>query len=73
MMIEAITPDNLYLILPFKVNQLAVLMADKFGISTKEALLSIYRSNTYRQLENEKTKLWHYGPVALLEYYMEHQ
>lgn len=72
-MIEAITPDNLYLILPFKVNQLAVLMADKFGISTKEALLSIYRSNTYRQLENEKTKLWHYGPVALLEYYMEHQ
>lgn len=72
-MIEAITPDKLYLILPFKVSQLAVLMADKFGISTKETLLSIYRSNTYRQLENEKTKLWHYGSVALLEYYMEHQ
>lgn len=46
MKIEAITPEKLYLILPFKVSQLAVLMADKFGISTKEALLLIYRSNT---------------------------
>lgn len=67
MMIEAITPDKLYLILPFKVSQLAVLMADKFGISTKETLLSIYRSNTYRQLENEKTKLW-FGGIARVLY-----
>ena len=70
-MINAVTPETLYLILPYKVSQLAVLYAKKFGITTKEALKAIYRSNTYRQLENESTKLWHLGPVALLEYISE--
>ncbi|MDE6668784.1 MAG: hypothetical protein K2K26_03760 [Muribaculaceae bacterium] len=70
-MINAITPETLYLILPYKVSQLAVLYAKKFGITTKEALKAIYRSSTYRQLENESTKLWHLGPVALLEYISE--
>lgn len=68
-MINSITPEKLYLILPFKVSQLAVLLAQKLGISNREALEKIYNSETYRQLENEKTKLWHLGPVALLEYY----
>ena len=66
-MINAITPDKLYLILPYKVSQLAVLYKKKFGVTTKEALKAIYRSKTYRELEDEKTKLWTLGPVALLE------
>ncbi len=66
-MINAITPETLYLILPHKVSQLAVLYANKKGISNREALIHIYRSDTYRRLEDESTKLWHYGPVALLE------
>ncbi len=70
-MINAITPETLYLILPYKVSQLAVLYAKKLGITTKEALKAIYRSHTYHQLENESTKLWHLGPVALLEYISE--
>ena len=71
-MINSITPDKLYLILPFKVSQLAVLLTQKLGISNREALEKIYRSETYRQLENEKTKLWHLGPVALLEYFNQY-
>ena len=71
-MINAITPDKLYLILPYKVSQLAVLYAKKFGVSTMDALTAIYRSNTYKRLEDESTKLWHLGPVALLEYISEH-
>ena len=71
-MINAITPETLYLILPYKMSQLAVLYAKKFGVSTVEALKEIYRSNTYRRLEDESTKLWHLGPVALLEYLCEH-
>ena len=47
-MINAITPDTLYLILPYKVSQLAVLYAKQFGTTTTEALKAIYRSNTYR-------------------------
>lgn len=70
-MIATITPERLYLILPMKVSQLAVLYAKKFGKSTRDALTDIYNSNTYRQLEREDTKLWHLGPVALLEYISE--
>lgn len=66
-MINAITPDKLHLLLPAKVSQLAVLYAKRFGISTRQALIEIYRSQTYRRLEDESTKLWHYGPVALME------
>lgn len=66
-MIKAITPETLHLILPYKVSQLALLYAKKFRVTTREALSAIYRSNTYRELEKENTKLWHLGPVALLE------
>lgn len=72
-MIEAITPEKLYLILPFKLSQLAVLYVRKFGVTTREALKTIYRSETYRRLEDEGTKLWHLGPVALLECLAEEQ
>lgn len=66
-MIKAITQDTLHLILPAKVSQLAVLYTKKHNITLREALMYIYSSNTYRTLEDERTKLWHYGPVALLE------
>jgi hypothetical protein len=66
-MIQAVTPETLYLILPFKVSQLAVLYSERHGISTSEAIQIIYRSQTYKRLEREQTKLWHLGPVALLE------
>jgi hypothetical protein len=65
--VNAITPEKLYLILPFKVSQLAVLFAQKAHITKDEAIRIIYRSNTYQRLEQESTKLWHLGPVALLE------
>jgi hypothetical protein len=67
MMIQAITPETLYLILPFKVSQLAVLFAQRAHITKDEAIRIIYRSKTYQKLERESTKLWHLGPVALLE------
>lgn len=30
-----------------------------------------HQSSTYRQLEDEETKLWHYGPVALYQMFLE--
>lgn len=67
MVIKAVDASTLYLILPFKVSQLAVLYCRKYGVSSKEAIETIYKSKTYKNLENEKTKYWHYGPVALLQ------
>lgn len=68
---ESLRPEQLYLILPYKVSQLAMLYAKKFGVNILEALKTIYASKTYSDLSREETKLWHYGPVALFEYYME--
>lgn len=67
-----ITQQNLYLILPYKVGQLAMLYAKKFNTTILEAIQLIYRSNTYKELECEETKLWHLGPVALLEHISEY-
>lgn len=68
-----ITSDNLYRILPFKVSQLAMLYAKSFGTSIVDAVRAIYRSNTYKSLAREETKMWQWGPVALFEYYTEHK
>lgn len=66
-----ITSKNLYLLLPGKVSKMAMMYASDFGLSITEALRRIYQSATYRQLEDEKTKLWHYGPVALYQIFLE--
>lgn len=71
-MTKPIDSENLYLILPFKVTQMALLYAKKFDTGIIDAIKTIYQSNTYRELEREETKLWHLGPVALLEYMDEH-
>lgn len=49
-----------------------MLYAKKFNTTVLDAIQSIYRSNTYKELEREETKLWHLGPVALLEYISEY-
>ena len=54
------------------MSQLAILYARKFNVTIIDAIRAIYKSNTYKELEDEETKLWHYGPVALLEYISEH-
>ncbi len=66
-----ITSQNLYLLLPGKVSKMAVMYACDFGLSITEALNRIYQSFTYSQLEDEETKLWHYGPVALYQLFLE--
>jgi len=66
-----ITSKNLYLLLPGKVSKMAVMYASDFGLSITEALDRIYQSSTYKQLEDEETKLWHYGPVALYQLFLE--
>jgi hypothetical protein len=62
-----ITQDNLYLLLPSKISCLAMLMVEDKGVSITEAIETLYKSDLYKQLEKEETKLWHLGPVALYE------
>lgn len=66
-----ITQQNLYLILPGKVSRMAAMYAADFELPIIEALRRIYDSVTYSELEDESTKLWHYGPVALYQSFLE--
>lgn len=66
-----ITQENIYLILPGKVSRMAGMYAEDFGVSIFEALKHIYNSVTYKELEKEDSKLWHYGPVALYQMLLE--
>jgi len=62
-----ITQDNLYLILPSKVSRMAEMLADDSNISIIDAVKQVYSSDIYRRLEQESTKQWHLGPVALYQ------
>lgn len=66
-----ITDNNLYLLLPSKVSLVAQMYVKEHGGSLLDAIRKFYHSNTYKELEKESTKLWHYGPVALYEEFME--
>ena len=50
---------------------MAAMYAADFGLSIIEAMRRIYNSATYRELEDESSKLWHYGPVALYQIFLE--
>ena len=66
-----ISQDNLYLILAGKASAVAAFIAEDEHLNPMEALTKFYASDTYRRLEREDTKLWHYGPVALYQEYQE--
>lgn len=66
-MTRTINQNNLYLLLPSKICWMADMLTDEKGISIAEAIKEIYSSSVYKRLETEETKLWHWGPVALLE------
>ena len=72
-MINAITKENFYTLLPLKVSQLVAFYKRHFKVSDIEAIKAIYTSHTYKKLAVEETKLWHYGPVALFQYYQEYR
>ena len=62
-----ITQQNLYLLLPGKINSLAKILVQENGISFFDAINIIYKSKTYKLLENETSKYWTLGSVALYE------
>ena len=62
-----VTQDNLYLFLPSKTSRMVDFLSEDKNINIVDAFEEIYNSDIYSRLENEETKLWHLGPVALYE------
>ncbi len=62
-----ITQQNLYLLLPSKVSRVATMLMEDTHENVVDAVCRVYQSEMYCQLEQEHTKLWHEGPVALYQ------
>ena len=62
-----ITQENVHLLLPSKLSWMANMLAEDKDISIVEAMKLLYSSDVYKRLENEATKAWHLGPVALYQ------
>lgn len=61
-----ITQDNVHLLIPNKVAQLAALLLQNGeATSLSEALKKVYSSNVYSMLEQENTKYWWLGTASL--------
>lgn len=41
------------------------------NIDEKTATFRFYQSKLYKELSDEKTKLWHYGPMTLYTMYQD--
>lgn len=67
MMIGEINQQNLYLLLPSKVSRMAGFVQEHSNISLVDSIKTVYLSDTYKNMEQEKTKLWHFGPVDLYQ------
>jgi len=53
-------------ILPLKVEEVAVLLTEEHEMSLDNALEYLYSSQLYALLEREETKMWHYSAQMLL-------
>ena len=47
------------------------MLANERNISIVDAMKILYSSDLYKKHEDENTKLWHLGPVALYEEFKE--
>ena len=67
-----ITQENVYLLLPNKVAQLAARLSQE-GLATtmQEALDMVYLSPVYAKLEQERSKYWWLGVNALYDELVE--
>lgn len=62
---DTVTQNNLHLILPIKVSQLAEMIRENNGGSVIDAVKRIYASALYKRLEREETKVWTLGTTTL--------
>ena len=65
-----ITQKNLYNLIPPKAAKITTLLQNDRNMAVKQALLTFYRSNAYRLLEREETKLWYASPAQIFAEYL---
>lgn len=66
-----VNKNNLYLFLPGKISSVSIIYAEKNNCNVFDAMKLFYNSILYQQLQNEETKLWHLGAIALYELWQD--
>ena len=51
--------------LPPIFDSLVAMIAEKWNLTEKDAMMQLYQSSVYALLEKEETKLWHYSTEML--------
>ena len=62
---------NMILLLPGKVSAVVGRYVDEKAVNMLDGLRKFYNSTTYKNLERERTKTWHLGPVALYQMFAD--
>ena len=70
-MLETMTQKALSDFIPGKAARITTLLRRDRKMALKQALLTFYRSNAYRLLEREETKLWHESPAQIYVEYLK--
>ena len=70
-MLETMTQKALCDFIPGKAARITTLLRRDRKMALKQALLTFYRSNAYRLLEREETKLWHESPAQIYVEYLK--
>lgn len=61
------TKDKFSVLLSAIIPDVICKIMDKYKLKENEALSLFYKSNLYKVLEDEDTKVWHYSSLALVE------
>lgn len=56
--LPSITQNNVHIFIPRKVAYIAKRLNQEKSTNAKDSVLKFYNSRTYKQLEQESTKLW---------------
>ena len=70
-MLETMTQNALCDFIPGKAARITTLLRRDRKMGLKQALLTFYRSDAYRLLEREETKLWHESPAQIYAEYLK--
>ena len=69
MTLPKVTQENVHLFIPFKIAKVTEMIVETENKNWEDALIELYSSKVYEELEKEETKLWHEGATYIYESY----
>lgn len=71
MTLPKVTQENVHIFIPFKIAKVTEMIVETENKNWEDALIELYSSKVYEELEKEETKLWHEGATYIYESYKE--